>query len=220
MGNKGKIKSVIFDMNGVIIDDEHVHEIAFKDVLSSYGINLTHEEYLKYFAGKTDKDGFINIAEVYGVVLPVKKLLTEKAQIYLKTFPVNKRSYPGVIELIQNLAEHYTLALSSSSTRQEVNLILREFNLEHYFRVTVSADDISHGKPDPESYLKTAELLNIDPSECVVIEDSKSGVISAKAARMYCIGITTTHQKKDLKEADVVVNNFSQISTQLIADSN
>lgn len=136
--------------------------------------------------------------------------------MYLKLFPANKKDYPKVIDLIHSLAKNFTLALTSSSSRAEVDLITKEFDIDHEFSITISADDVTKGKPNPEPYLITAQKLNLKTKECVVIEDSHSGVLSAKAAGCYCIGVTTTHPKEDLKEADLVVSDFSKINTEII----
>ncbi len=204
-------------MNGVIIDDEHIHELAFQKVLKEYGVELSHEKYLKLFAGRTDYDGFLETEKLYGVQLPVQKLLTEKAREYLSLFPENKKSFPGVLELIQRLSGKFTLALTSSSTREEVELVMNTFSIKKYFAVTISGDDVKKGKPDPEPYLLTSGKLNIETQDCVAIEDSASGVLSAKNAGMYCIAVTTTHSEKDLVKADVVVSDFNQINGDLIS---
>lgn len=210
------IKAVIFDMNGIIIDDEHIHELAFKETLKPFEINFTHDDYLECCAGKTDENGYEYIAYKFSIKLPTIELLQKKAEWYLKFFPENKKTYPGVLELIQKLSKKYVLALTSSSSRAEVDLITKEFDLKKYFQVTISADEITKGKPDPEPYLKTILLLKIKPKECLVIEDSKSGVLSAKAAGCYCIGVTTTHDKDSLLECDLITDSFKKINLDLV----
>ena len=210
------IKAIIFDMNGVIIDDEHIHEMAFKSTLAKHGIELDHRTYLEFFAGKTDKFGYENIAEKFDKKLPIDNLLKEKKKIYLEFFPENKKYYPGVIKLINILSNDFVLALTSSSTREEVNLVINKFGINDKFKITISAEDINKGKPNPEPYTITAKKIGLKPEECAVIEDSKSGVISAKAAGCYCIGITTTHSEEDLAEADIIVNDFKSINSNLI----
>jgi HAD superfamily hydrolase (TIGR01509 family) len=212
------IKAVIFDMNGVIIDDEHIHELAFQETVKRYNIDLSHEDYLECCAGKTDYAGYKEIASKFTIHLNVDKLLNEKSQAYLNLFPTNKKKYPGVINLIRLLSKDFILALTSSSSKAEVDLIIKEFDIQEEFQVTISADDVTKGKPNPEPYLTTAEKLSLSPYECVAIEDSKSGVISAKSAGCYCIGIITTHHKSDLEQSDLIVHDFSEISTEVIGN--
>jgi HAD superfamily hydrolase (TIGR01509 family) len=205
------IKAVIFDMNGVIINDEHIHELAFKKIVKQYGINMKHKDYVNLCFGRTDKEGFENVGKVYKKNLDLVKAVSEKSNLYMKIFPDNKKVYPGVTDLIKNLNKHFRLALTSSACRKEVNLILREFGLIKYFDVTVSADDVTKGKPDPEPYLLTAKKLFLRPNQCVVIEDSPSGVLSANKAGMRCVGIMTTYKRSDLKQTDKVVDDFDEI---------
>ncbi|MDO8503076.1 MAG: HAD family phosphatase [bacterium] len=210
------IKAVLFDMNGIIIDDEHIHEMAFRETVKPYNIDLDHQAYLDCCAGKTDRAGYEQIAEKFPATLPIDDLLRQKSQMYLQLFPANKKDYPGVIDLIHSLAKDFTLALTSSSSRDEVDLITKEFGINQEFKLTISANEVTKGKPDPEPYRITAQKLGFKPEECVVIEDSKSGVISAKAAGCYCIGVTTTHSKEDLKRADIIVDAFSNMTVEVI----
>jgi HAD superfamily hydrolase (TIGR01509 family) len=210
------IKAILFDMNGIIIDDENIHEMAFRETVKLYNINLDHQAYLDCCAGRTDRAGYEKIVTKFSTNLPIDDLLDQKSKIYLKLFPANKRSYPGVIELIHSLSGNFILALTSSSSRKEVDLVTNEFGINHEFKVTISSNDIRKGKPDPEPYLITANKLGFEPKECVAIEDSRNGVISAKAAGCYCIGVITTHKKEDLVGADLIVGRFAEINTKII----
>ncbi len=210
------IKAILFDMNGVIIDDEHIHKKAFGETVKKFGINLSHEDYIECCAGKTDRQGYIDIKNKFNIDLPIKNLLKEKAQMYLELFPKNKASYSGVIDLIKKLAKEYTIALTSSSSRAEVGLVIKEFGIIDDFAITISGDDVQNGKPNPEPYIKTAQILQVKPKECVVIEDSASGIQSAKDAGCYCIAITTTHVRNKLQDADIIVDKFEEIDENLI----
>lgn len=211
------IKAVLFDMNGVIIDDEHVHELAFHDTVQPYGIKLTHQDYLECCAGKTDRAGYESIAQKFAKKLDITTLLAAKSQTYRALFPIHKKSYPGVIDLIHGLATHCQVALTSSSSRAEVDLITNAFAIDATFTTTISGDDVTRGKPDPEPYQLTCQKLGIAPNEAVVIEDSKSGVMAAKAAGCFCIGITTTHTAADLSACDLIITQFSQLNWEIIA---
>jgi HAD superfamily hydrolase (TIGR01509 family) len=210
------IKAVLFDMNGIIIDDEHIHEMIFKRTVTVFGINLSHKEYLECCAGKTDEVGYDSIARKFNVNLPVKDLLDEKSKEYLKLFPDNFKKYSGIVSLIKRLHKSFVTALTSSSSKMEIDLVLKELDIFDYFKVIVSANDVSRGKPDPEPYLITASKLNVKPAECVVIEDSKSGIVSAKEAGCYCIAIPTTHVESDLEKADLIVKSFDEINKEVV----
>ncbi|MBP7876269.1 HAD-IA family hydrolase, partial [Candidatus Woesebacteria bacterium] len=138
--------------------------------------------------------------------------LIHKGEAYLKLFPEYKKSYPGVIDLIKDLSENYTLGLASSATRAEIDLITKEFGIDSYFKVVVSAEDVAQGKPNPEPYLKAASLLKVSPDECVVIEDAIDGVKAAKSAGCMCIRVATTHPKGLATNADRTVDSFEEIA--------
>lgn len=210
------IKAVLFDMNGIIINDEHIHELAFKQTLRPYDILITHQDYILCCVGKTDRAGYELISTQFSKKLPIDKLLEDKANLYLKLFPEHKKTYPNVIELIHSLAKNFILGLTSSSSRQEVDLIITEFQIKDKFFTTISGNDVLNGKPNPEPYIKTSDKIGVPTNECLVIEDSRSGVESAKSAGCFCIGVTTTHSKEDLKDADAIVDNFAEINMQLI----
>lgn len=212
------IKAVIFDMNGIIIDDERIHEGAFHKTLKEYGINLDHESYLDCCAGKTDRAGYEAIAEKFNAQLPIDKLLREKGAQYLLLFPSMKKAYPSILECIVRLSQKYALALTSSSNKIEVELISKVFKIYDKFRVIITGDDVKNGKPNPEPYLLTCKLLNLKPSETVVIEDSSSGIKSAISAGCKCIGVTTTHTHDQLLASNptTILDSFDQINSDLI----
>ncbi|MFA6295995.1 MAG: HAD family phosphatase [Patescibacteria group bacterium] len=211
------ITAIIFDMNGVIINDEAIHELAFKEVCKKYNIILTSQGYKDLCMGKTDEQGFIEIIKKYKLDnVKISNLVEQKSTKYLELIPKNIKSYPGVIDLIKKLHKKFILALASSSSRQEIEMVLNYFKIKKLFKIIISADDISKSKPDPEPYLLTTKKINQKPENCLVIEDSKSGIMSAKRAGMKCIAITTTHNEKELVGADVIINKFSEITEKMI----
>ncbi len=213
------ITTIIYDMNGVIIDDENLHELAFKKVCLELGIKLSHQNYKDLCMGKTDKEGFEEILKEFSINnYNIEHLITKKAEIYLKLLPSSIKTYPGVLKSLKRLSKNFRLALTSSSSKKEIHLITSILKIKDLFEVIVSADDVRKGKPDPEPYLITANKLGEKPKNCLVIEDSKSGVASAKAAGMRCIAITTTHKIQDLKKADFIIQNFSELTNNLIEE--
>ena len=209
-------KAIIFDMNGVLIDDEHIHELAFGKVLLNYGVKISHDDYQKICAGKTDRAGFEELAKTYKIPIDPDAAILEKGKYYLSLFPSQKRTFLGAIELVRALSQKYVLALTSSAVKDEVELILQTFKIRELFKTIVSAEDVEHGKPDPEPYLLTARKLGLSPKDCVAIEDSPSGIHSAIASGMTCLAITTTHSKEELKQANQIFQSFAEIQTFLL----
>jgi len=207
-----KINAIIFDMNGVIIDDEKIHEQAFRSVVKEFNYDLTSQDYKDIFQGKTDKAGFLAfMKKIHVHDFDLQMLKQKKIAEYFKLIDNQIESIPGVAELIHKVSKEYKLALVSSANSQEVEVILVKLNLKEYFLLVVSGDDVQKGKPDPQPYIMALRKLGEKPENCIVIEDTSTGIKSAKAAGVFCIAITTTHEKKDLIEADKIVDNYDQV---------
>lgn len=196
------IKGVIFDMNGVIVDDDQSHMAAWNKALYPYGIQLSRQEYVDVCTGRPDNNCVVEIAELKGTYLP-QEVLDDKLAYYLMGFPGERRLYEEVAELMNGLTPNYKLAIASSATRREINLVTVTFGISKYFDATVSINDVANGKPHPETFLKAASLLGVMPRECVVIEDAPNGVRAAKSADMKCIGLLTTSTRDVLLAAGV-----------------
>lgn len=198
-------------MNGVIVDDELLHKLAFQKVFKSIGNSLSDEEFEKYFLGHTDKDGFFLAFKSKKINKDLKEYVSKKANYYKKLAQDNLKPFPGIINFINKISKKYNLALASGSSLEEVKVILNTFSLIDKFKVIVGAEDVAKGKPEPEIYLLAARKLKLLPNQCLVIEDTVSGVEAAKSAGMICIAITNTVGKKELIGADKIVDNISEI---------
>lgn len=206
-----KIQAVLFDMNGVIVDDEALHFAAFREVLGRRGLDLTRDGYLAYFAGKTDRKGFGDFfAAVDAGEAELGPLMNEKAGAYQELAAESLEPYPGAVELIRHLkGRGVPLALVTGSLRAEAEAVLAAFGIEDVFSALVTADDITNGKPDPEGFLAAARVLGAAPEVCLVIEDAPSGVAAAKAAGMRCAAVLSTHSREDLAGADAYLTQLS-----------
>ena len=203
---------VCFDMDGVIIDSEPAHFDAFRVVLEDLtGTLMTQYTYATYFAGKTDRQGFIDyfLSINYSPSVSLEELIDHKSRVYNRSSFTKIRTYPNTTAFLKIIPNDWHCALVTSSTLSEVGSILNHFNLRRYFSVIVTADDIKHSKPNPEGYILAANLLGIDPSHCTAIEDSPSGVQAALSANMQCIALTTTHSKHSLQAATIVTSHLS-----------
>ncbi|HDZ06720.1 hypothetical protein LCGC14_0292850 [marine sediment metagenome] len=211
------ITTVIFDMNGVITDDEDLHELATQKAFEKVGLTITPNIYRQYCLGRTDASAFVDLINDFNLKnQKVSSIITDKSILYQKLIASNLKIYPGVIELIENLYLKYTLALTTSSTFKEVKTVVNQLDIEDLFKVIVSSNDVKRGKPDPEPYLLTAEKLGVSSDNCVVIEDSENGVRSAIAAGMKCVEITNTEDSKNLLAADQIIEKYSEITEDLI----
>lgn len=211
--------AVLFDLNGVLIDDEALHERAFANVLGKRDVWLTHAQYMQYFAGKSDRDGFNGFGNVNATNLrdELDKLMIEKSAAYETLAARGLQVYDGAALLVRSLyGLGHDLGLVTGSYRREAVVALRHMGIVDLFKVIVTAEDIVRGKPSPESFLLAAKTLNRIPRECVVIEDSPSGVIAARRAGMHCIAVASTHKPAELKDASDIVGSIVEVSESRI----
>ena len=211
------ITTVIFDMNGVITDDEDLHELATQKAFATVGLEITPEIYRQYCLGRTDAAAFVDLIRDFQLKnQEVAALIADKSIVYQALIADNLKVYPGVVALIEKLHQNYTLALTTSSTFAEVQTVVGQLQLKNHFKVIVSSKDVKRGKPDPEPYLLTAEKLGVSSSNCLVIEDSENGVRSAVAAGMTCIGIPNTEKRDKLTQAHYIIDDYSELTDHLI----
>jgi beta-phosphoglucomutase len=209
------MNTVIFDMDGVIVDTEPLTDAHHKRYLQELGADLEAKPFQPQ-RGMNSRGTWEVFKAIYELEHDIDFLIEsgrEKYVEHLKTLdeiPI----VDGVSKLIHQLhAVGYRIALASSSNPKRIELFLNRLKLIDYFEVTVSGDDVEHGKPAPDCYLLAAKQLGVHPKHCVVIEDAQFGVRAAKAAGMKCLGFAgLPHNDQDLSEADVIITDFHQIT--------
>ena len=217
------LRAVIFDFNGIIVDDEPIHFELFQRVLNEEGLTLTESEYYARYLGFDDRGAFTAAFRDHAQPLPQSKLedlIERKAAYYQEDIKNKMRVFPGVQSLIPILARELPLAIASGALRNEIDIILSSIGLRNEFCAIVSAEDVDRGKPEPEIFLKALAQLNtsfggrpaISASECLVIEDSKEGVRGARRAGMKCLAVTNSHPPELLAQADRVTDTLEGIS--------
>ena len=211
------ITTIIFDMNGVITDDEEIHELATQEIFRSIGIDLSSEIYRELCLGRTDLASFKDLMKYYKVNgQNMEELIAAKSSRYQLLIQGNLKVYPGVISLIKRMHQKYTLALTSSSTFDEVHTVVDQLDIKKYFKIIVTSKDVVHGKPDPEPYFLTAKKLNVKCENCLVLEDSENGVQSAISAGMKCIAIPNTENRDKLGKADRIIDTYTLLTDDFI----
>lgn len=208
------IKAFIFDMDGVIIDSEPLHFESDKKVLKDYNIEITHNELIDY-VGVTNSQMWSELIEKYSLTAKLEELL-EKQDIYKKHLfgEGELEAIAGIKELIDDLRKNgISIGLASSSSRDFIELILKNLKLYEAFDIIVSGEEVSNSKPSPDIFLKAAELLNVHPSQCMVLEDSGHGVKAAKSAGMKCIAYRNPNSgSQDLSLSDIVIDSIEKIN--------
>ncbi|HYT54757.1 MAG TPA: HAD family phosphatase [Verrucomicrobiae bacterium] len=212
---------MIFDFNGIIVDDEPIHFNLFQRVLGEEGIILTEDAYYARYLGFDDRGAFIAGFRDNDRSLTDQKLselIARKALYYQDAIRSHVVIFPGVKTLIYELAPSVPLAVASGALRHEIATILTTAGLLNYFQVIVSAEDVKQGKPEPEIFLRVLAKLNagaspqIQPANCIVIEDSKEGIRGARQAGMKCLAVTNSHPAELLGEANAVVKSLEEVT--------
>lgn len=209
----------IFDMDGVIVDSNPYHKIALRQFCEAHGHTLTETELREKIYGRTNKDWIPNLFGDIDRDL-AKKYADEKEALFREIYAPHIQAVPGLIEFLGALdRSQIPRAIATSAPRDNVDFTLNKTGARPFFRVILDESFVSKGKPDPEIYLKTASALDLPPAQCLVIEDSLSGVESAKAAGCRVIGITTTHSAEEFPPVDLVIGDFRGLDPRSVISS-
>ncbi|MGH7772069.1 MAG: HAD family hydrolase [Candidatus Binatia bacterium] len=220
------LRVIIFDFNGILVDDEPIHLEMFQRVLKEEGIDLNEKDYYARYLGMDDRGCFKAAHEDHGRKIDdfsLADMILRKAVYYRESIQKRLVVFPGVKELIPALSSRFPLAVASGALRSEIETILESIGLRKYFQIIVSAEDVSEGKPNPQIFVKALSLLNkyqtdksIRPSECLVVEDSKEGILGAKHAGMKCLAVTNSHPAEELAQADAVVASLEEVDAAFL----
>ncbi|MCS7080056.1 MAG: HAD family phosphatase [Chloracidobacterium sp.] len=220
------VRAIIFDFDGVIADTEDLHFFCLRQTLLEEGININRQLYNEVYLALDDKTCFKQAFIRDGREITVEKLtklVKRKSQLFYSRL-TSIKLFPGIVEWIREASLNFTLAICSGAAKQEIIDILTLYNLLENFMTITSAEDVQNCKPSPEGYLRTLQRLNeclnsrpkLTGAECLVIEDSHAGIEAAKAAGMYCVGVTNSHSQEYLREADIVISCITELSLEHI----
>lgn len=213
------IKTVIFDMDGVIVDTEPVHKYAYFKHFEELGIDVTEELYAT-FTGNSTRNVFQKIKDKFNLENEVEDLILRKRSLFNDAFDTKPdlELISGVYDLIEDLhANNVELILASSASKGTIERVFNRFKLNEFFTHKVSGEDFPKSKPDPTIFVHAASL-SIHPKEnCIVIEDSTNGVKAAVDAGIYCLGYNSENSKlQNLEGASVLIQDFKEINASYI----
>jgi len=212
-------KGVIFDMDGVIIDSNPYHRIAWNNFLKRNNVEINDSTFKELIFGTTGVDAIDKLFnnkysrhELENFTIEIDSEYRDIIRTSNNIEPVN-----GVIKFMKSISDkNYKMAIATSAPTENVDLILNKFMIFNYFDLVIDKTQISKGKPNPEIYLKAVQGLGLRKANCIVFEDSISGIISAKNADLIVIGVTTSHTNNELINvgATLCINDFSEISVE------
>jgi HAD superfamily hydrolase (TIGR01509 family) len=213
------LSNILFDMDGVLINSEPLHEFTLLELSGQFGRRFEQESELQRFKGLPEVSIANLLKEIFpAVTLENHEITRRRLELLLANFHVVEM-IEGALEFVKRCkAAGFRLALTTSAARTIQQLAFEKFGLATYFDAVVTGEDIKRGKPDPEPYLLTAGKLDQPASNCMVIEDAVSGVISGKAAGCFVVGITTSFPANDLAAAgaDLVLASFRDLESRVL----
>ena len=211
------IQAVIFDFNGVLIDDESVHFQLFQEVLAEEGVAITDRDYHDKYLGLDDRGCFEAALRDGGQAADqtrLDELIARKARRYIAAAEKGLRYFPGAAEILGEISENWPVAINSGALRPEIEYALQRLDRREHVMAIVSAEDATNCKPHPQGYLLALEALRsglrdhetsdghpLKAEHCLVIEDSLAGIQSAKGAGMLAVGVATTYGADELRGA-------------------
>lgn len=209
------LKAILFDMDGVIVDTEPLHHMAYKHMFNKVGIEVSDDLYSS-FTGQSTYQICKKLCDHFRLSNDPEELVQIKRNHFTKLFfeDDSLQLIPGVEDLIKDYFYNgLTLILASSASMFTINNVMKRFNLDHYFLDKLSGADLNESKPHPEIFIKAAAAAGAQPSECIVIEDSTNGIKAAKSAGIFCVAYKSKNSKRqDYSLADLVVSEFVDIS--------
>ena len=215
------IKTVIFDMDGVIVDTEPVHKYAYFEHYKELNIPVT-EELFSTFTGQSTKNVYQILKDKFELKEDVNELVLRKRAIFNEAFDTKPDLYliDGIENLIKDLYQNnIELILASSASKSTIDRVFNRFELNQYFSHKISGESFPNSKPDPAIFLHGADLAKSEHAECIVIEDSTNGVEAAFRANIYCLGYKSENSKKqNLDKANIIVDDFNLIDASYIRD--
>jgi beta-phosphoglucomutase len=214
--SKPLLDAVLWDMDGVIADTMEFHYGAWRDILKTMGVTLTEDEFRPLFGQR--HDNIIRYALGDHLTHEQIEALSDKKQaLYRERVAKNIKPLPGAVELIKSLNQNrIKIALASSATRENIDIIVRGLGIEKCFQAFVNGPEVAAGKPSPLIFQLAAKKLSAAPGNCVVIEDAIAGVAAAKAGGMKCIAVTNSLPREKLLAADLIVNSLVEVDIEVL----
>jgi len=205
--------AVIFDMDGVIVHTNPYHSQAFRAFFAKRDLSPTDEEFAQHMFGKSNSYILKHFLQREIVGEEFLELEDEKESLFREIYAPNVEPIRGFFEFVKDLkANGIKTAVATSAPRANLDLISGKLNLPAYMESFMASEDVTAHKPDPQVYLTSAQRLGVSPADCVVFEDSFSGVSAAINAGMKVVGVLTSHPKEELPPCDLYIEDYREMS--------
>jgi HAD superfamily hydrolase (TIGR01509 family) len=213
------IEAIVFDLDGVIVDSEQVWDEVRVDYVHEQGLPFP-ERATRDMMGMSSPEWSRYLAEQLGVPGTPEEINAAVVERMLARYAGGPPFIPGALDAVRRIAERWPIAVASSSNRELIDLVLREGGLEDVVRLSVSSEEVGRGKPAPDVYLEATRRLGVDPDRAAAVEDSHSGIRSAKSAGLRVVAIPNIHFPPDgesLALADVVLSSIEELTADVVA---
>ncbi|PIE50722.1 MAG: ABC transporter ATP-binding protein [Flavobacteriales bacterium] len=208
------LKAVLFDMDGVIVNTEPLHRKAYFKMFEDFNMEVSEELYTS-FTGASTKKVCNHLIQEFQLDKTTDELINTK-RAYFKNYFDNDPDF-DLIEGVREIIQHYydngiKLVLASSASMNTINWVFEKFDLEQYFIGKISGADLKESKPNPEIFVKAAEMANEPKENCMVIEDSTNGILAAHRAEIFCAAYQSEHSKlQDYSKANILVDDYKEL---------
>lgn len=212
------VDGVVFDLDGVLLDSEHVWDDVRREFSLAHGGRWS-ERAQRDMMGMSSPEWSRYVREELGVPMEEERISAEVMEGVERSYREHLPLLPGAVEAVRRLAARWPLGLASSSNRPVIDLVLQASGLDRFFRITVSSEEVAHGKPSPDVYLAAVSRLGFEPARCVAIEDSSNGLRSAAAAGLGVVAVpnpTYPPAKDALALADAVLPGLADLTPELV----
>ncbi|MCD6342297.1 MAG: HAD family phosphatase [Spirochaetaceae bacterium] len=211
MNNKG----IVFDLDGVLFDTEPLHREAWNNALDEFGIDVTPQE-LMVWTGVPCQEISVELAKRWKGRYSSGEYYALKEKHFHRIISSRDSLFPGLAVKLEELASNLPLAIATTNTRVNAELLLVKAGIDRYFSTIVCYEDVKNHKPHPEPYLKASGQIQVKGSDCIAIEDSPSGCSSSRAAGMFTLGITSSFSSSDLGEANLIFPSTPEACSWII----
>ena len=212
------IEAVVFDLDGIIIDSEHVWDEVRQRLAEERG-GAWHDQASRDMMGMSSPEWSRYMRDVIGLSESPEEINAEVVRRMNAAYEEGAPLIPGAVEAVERLAARWPLGLASSSNRELIDLVLETSGLGRFFKATVSSEEVPRGKPAPDVFLEAARRLGVEPARCAAVEDSENGIGSAKAAGMRVLAIPNPQyppHDEALEAADVVLPSIGELTPEVV----
>ena len=212
-----RFAAIIFDMDGVLVDSEPLHDQAWQTLFAELNLANNHGIVFTDYVGRSDRVLLRDLIARHQLTHTIDGLIQRKLHHLLQLLRQHQIEFRDLRDLLPTLARHYRLGIATSAPHIAIDVVMEVTGLRPHFQAIVGREDVQHAKPQPEVYLTAAARLGVPPADCCAIEDTPVGIEAAKAAGMTVIGLTTSLPAAKLDRADHIVHHHIELQQFFLA---